>query len=188
MAAAGQAAFGWFLPCSCALLLKPRQNEAPVRCLKPGPGPPPKPLKLPKRRKPKTRRHPAARTAPPLHDTAQQHRPATPLRHARSCACFGNRSEFMRLKTPLAQFPLGPHAMNRGAKTSPLLLRTCPESGRKGRKCGSKWAARRKPQTVSVARQGFATPQSALRPCPCPHWPQPRAGFEQPFRRAPRRH
>ena len=41
MAAAGQAASGWFLPCSCALLLKPRQNEAPVRCLKPGPWPAP---------------------------------------------------------------------------------------------------------------------------------------------------
>ena len=42
-----------------------------------------------------------------------------------------------------------------------ILLRTCSESGREGRKCGSGWAARRKPQTGLVARRGFATPQTA---------------------------
>ena len=40
-------------------------------------------------------------------------------------------------------------------------IRTCSKSGREGRKCGSGWAARRKPQTGLVARRGFATPQTA---------------------------
>ena len=42
-----------------------------------------------------------------------------------------------------------------------ILSRTCSESGREGRKCGSGWAARHKPQTGLVARRGFATPQTA---------------------------
>ena len=42
-----------------------------------------------------------------------------------------------------------------------ILPRTCSESGREGRKCGSGWAARRKPQMGLVAHRGFATPQAA---------------------------